>query len=215
MHFVVDICVDDLFILDPENPQVESKYDADNTFFDASSSPLSSSFLNVNNNNSIQMRTKNESAEIESRETVDINDPVSIQARAAGDEVIQAAKQGDLNLLRKLHQEGVNLVVLDENGMTALHHAARNGYENIVGFLLSAAPSSLLNVSENNNGHTALHKAAIHRRHNICSMLASCGASLTKADNQGLTAKQLASQAGDEELAAYLERKSTRIRLAC
>jgi len=91
--------------------------------------------------------------------------------------------------------------------MSALHHASHFGYENIVGFLLSAAPSTLLDLSENESGQTALHKAALHRRHNICSMLATCGASLSKPDNQGLTPKQLAAKAGDEELAAFLERE--------
>lgn len=91
-------------------------------------------------------------------------------------------------------------------GMSALHFASHFGHDTIVGFLLSAAPSALLDLSEKENGQTALHKAALHRRHNICSMLATCGASLSKADNQGLTAKQLAAKAGDDELAAFLER---------
>jgi ankyrin repeat protein len=90
--------------------------------------------------------------------------------------------------------------------MSALHHASRFGYENIVGFLLSAAPPSILDMREHEYGHTALHKAALHCRHNICSMLATCGASLTKADHQGLTAKQLAAKAGDDDLSAFLDR---------
>ncbi|CAG2183779.1 unnamed protein product, partial [Oppiella nova] len=55
------------------------------------------------------------------------------------------------------------------------------------------------------SGHSALHMAAQHRQHNICTMLASYGASLSRGDRQGLTAKQLAIKAGDEELAAFLD----------
>lgn len=92
--------------------------------------------------------------------------------------------------------------------MSALHYAAYYGYENIVGFLLSAAPPSLVELRESQFGHTALMKAALHRRHNICSMLASFGALLSVTDDNGMTAKQLASKAGDDELAAFLERMS-------
>ena len=95
--------------------------------------------------------------------------------------------------------------------MSALHHASHYGYENIVNFLLSAAPADLIDLSEKESGQTALHKAALHRQHNICQMLASWGASLSKLDNQGLTPKQLAAKAGDEELAATLERKASLI----
>ena len=133
--------------------------------------------------------------------------PINTPTQFSHDEVLQSAKHGDLSLLKQLHHKGVSLLAVDEQGMTALHHAARYGYENIVGFLISAAPSTILDLSDNEYGHTALHKAALHRRHNICSMLASRGASLTKLDHQGLTPKQLALKAGDEELANYLQRK--------
>lgn len=94
--------------------------------------------------------------------------------------------------------------------MSALHHASQIGYENIVNYLLSTLTSpekDLIDLPEKVFGQTALHKAAAHRQHKICEMLASWGASLTKPDYQGLTPKQLAVKAGDEVLAANLERK--------
>ena len=94
--------------------------------------------------------------------------------------------------------------------MSALHHASQIGYENIVNYLLSTLTSpdkDLIDLPEKVFGQTALHKAAAFRQHKICEMLASWGASLTKPDKQGLTPKQLAAKAGDEVLAANLQRK--------
>lgn len=259
LHFVVDICTDDLFILDSVDHLNEEKDDTDITsinttssLFESMSSHRKSSVASTisaiqsiqsiqsTNSNSSNSTPTNGSNELKTEQkyneeplistttlsasndniNINVNDdeammktiyksisPINTPTQFSHDEVLQSAKHGDLSLLKQLHHKGVSLLAIDEQGMTALHHAARYGYENIVGFLISAAPSTILDLSDNEYGHTALHKAALHRRHNICSMLASRGASLTKLDHQGLTPKQLALKAGDEELANYLQRK--------
>lgn len=53
-------------------------------------------------------------------------------------------------------------------------------------------------------GQTALHKAAQYKRRSICCMLVAGGATLTVKDRNGNTPRDLALQAEDRDLAAYL-----------
>lgn len=122
-------------------------------------------------------------------------------------EFLEAAKAGDLVGLKRLHEDGSSLTTAEANGMTSLHYAARNGFEHIVQFLLKES-HALMDLC-NDEGQTALHEAAKFRRQRICGMLAVAGCLLSKTDNQGLTAKELALKAGDEHLSAYLDRKSS------
>lgn len=55
------------------------------------------------------------------------------------------------------------------------------------------------------SGQTALHKAASGRQRSICYMLVAAGASLIIQDNNGRTARLLALEMEDRELASYLE----------
>ncbi|GCB72073.1 hypothetical protein scyTo_0006160 [Scyliorhinus torazame] len=56
-------------------------------------------------------------------------------------------------------------------------------------------------------GETALHKAAFHRYRTICRFLIDAGASLMQTDFEGNTPRHKAQEAGDLELAAYLENR--------
>jgi len=118
LHFVVDICTDDLFVLDPENPHSEEKDEID--FFDNASQ---SSLHSVDNNNSI-INTFNQSSGDESstgsrshRSFHISNNPFSVPTDFSQDEVLKAAKHGDLSLLKQLHHKGINLLAIDEKGL--------------------------------------------------------------------------------------------------
>ncbi|XP_052899896.1 eye-specific diacylglycerol kinase [Anopheles moucheti] len=121
------------------------------------------------------------------------------------DAVIKAAKTSDLIMLKDLHLQGYSLLSIDSTGQTALHHGARCGHKDIVRYLISYAPSSIINMIDNESGQTALHKAAAGRQRSICYMLVAGGANLNIQDNDGRTARMLASNADDFELAFYLE----------
>ncbi|XP_046487755.2 eye-specific diacylglycerol kinase [Neodiprion pinetum] len=121
------------------------------------------------------------------------------------DGILKAAKTGDLPALKDLHSKGYSLLSIDVNGQTALHHAARHGHKDIVRYLIACAPSTILNMADNDKGQTALHKAAQQKRRSVCCMLVAGGATLTVRDRHGHTARQLALNAEDRELAAYLE----------
>ncbi|KAK7497166.1 hypothetical protein BaRGS_00011460 [Batillaria attramentaria] len=126
--------------------------------------------------------------------------------------------------LCEAYHKGADLLVTDQYGMTALHHAARFGHKSIVNFLIDngnlffecvrgevscvgyrAAPPVILDMVEHEKGQTALHKAAWYQRRTICHMLVAAGASLTRLDFQGNSPRQQALKAEDKELAAYLE----------
>ncbi|XP_062700197.1 eye-specific diacylglycerol kinase isoform X2 [Aedes albopictus] len=121
------------------------------------------------------------------------------------DAVIKAAKMGDLVMLKDLHMQGYSLLSIDSSGQTALHYAARYGHKDIVRYLISYAPNSIVNMIDNETGQTALHKAASGRQRSICYMLVAAGASLIIQDNNGRTARLLALEMEDRELASYLE----------
>ncbi|CAG2106022.1 unnamed protein product [Medioppia subpectinata] len=204
LHFVVDICTDDLYILDPES-QTDNDDKEDIDFFEATSE---SAFITIQpqcNNISNQSSTDESPTTSLHRPLIKDNPIPNVPKDFSQEEVFYAVKQADLSLLKQLHHKGISLLSVDKKGMSALHHASRLGHENIVSFLLSAAPSDLIEYVELESGHTALHMAAKHRQHGICTMLASYGASLSRGDKQGLTAKQLAAKAGDKDLAAFLE----------
>lgn len=63
-------------------------------------------------------------------------------------------------------------------------------------------------VPSNCRGQTALHKAAQYKRRSICCMLVAGGATLSVKDRQGNTPRDLALQAEDRDLAAYLYSES-------
>ncbi|XP_026747257.1 eye-specific diacylglycerol kinase isoform X2 [Trichoplusia ni] len=121
------------------------------------------------------------------------------------DALLKAAKVGDLRMMKDLHAAGYSLLSIDASGQTALHVAARYGNKEIVKYLIACAPTSILNMRDNERGQTALHKAAAHKRRAICCMLVAGGASLTRHDHAGLTPRHLALRAEDHDLAAYLE----------
>uniref|UniRef100_A0A669P8A1 Uncharacterized protein n=1 Tax=Phasianus colchicus TaxID=9054 RepID=A0A669P8A1_PHACC len=66
-------------------------------------------------------------------------------------------------------------------------------------------PSELLDMTDSETGETALHKAACQRHRAICQLLVDAGASLRKTDSKGKTPRDRAQQAGDPDLASYLE----------
>ncbi|XP_041354079.1 diacylglycerol kinase zeta-like isoform X4 [Gigantopelta aegis] len=129
--------------------------------------------------------------------------PLDKGSRSVG--LIDASKRGDIEKLVESYHDGATLLVTDQYGMTALHHAARFGHKAIVQFLIQSAPPVILDMVDQEKGQTALHKAAWYQRRTICHMLVAAGASLTRTDYQGNTPQQQALKAEDSELAAYLQ----------
>ncbi|CAN0426831.1 unnamed protein product [Lampetra fluviatilis] len=105
------------------------------------------------------------------------------------------------------YKSGEAMLTTDSAGWTVLHHAANLGHKDLVRFILSSGPSELLDMADTETGETALHKAAALHHRTICYYLVEKGASLMKTDLQGNTPQHKAQEAGDPELAAYLENR--------
>uniref|UniRef100_A0A8C4JZS5 Diacylglycerol kinase n=1 Tax=Dromaius novaehollandiae TaxID=8790 RepID=A0A8C4JZS5_DRONO len=93
-------------------------------------------------------------------------------------------------------KKGANLLIQGPDHCSLLHHAAKTGHGEIVKYILEHGESQ---------GETALHKAACQRHRAICQLLVDAGASLRKMDSKGKTPRDRAQQAGDPDLASYLE----------
>ncbi|OAD52615.1 Eye-specific diacylglycerol kinase [Eufriesea mexicana] len=69
----------------------------------------------------------------------------------ASDGILKAAKIGDLQALKELHEKGYSLLSIDSSGQTALHMASRYGHKDIVRYLIACAPPTILNMIDNDN----------------------------------------------------------------
>eukprot|EP00102_Acyrthosiphon_pisum_P010230 XP_008178472.1 PREDICTED: eye-specific diacylglycerol kinase isoform X2 [Acyrthosiphon pisum] len=121
------------------------------------------------------------------------------------DKIIEAAKTGNLNMLRNLFEMGYSLMSINKDGQTALHVASQRGDSNLVRYILANAPSNIVSVKDNLEGQTALHVAVQNGERKICYLLVSAGAPLLAVDKQDRTAQQIAEQTRDYDLAKYLE----------
>ncbi|XP_050427698.1 eye-specific diacylglycerol kinase-like isoform X2 [Adelges cooleyi] len=127
------------------------------------------------------------------------------------EKIIDAAKTGNLNMLRNLFEMGYSLMSTDKDGQTALHVASQRGDSNLVRYILANAPSNIVSVKDNQEGQTALHVAVKNGERKICYLLVSAGAPLQAADKYDRTAQQIAEQIKDYDLAKYLEYRSQQV----
>uniref|UniRef100_A0A8B9BFT5 Diacylglycerol kinase n=1 Tax=Anser brachyrhynchus TaxID=132585 RepID=A0A8B9BFT5_9AVES len=119
--------------------------------------------------------------------------------------LLQAVIAGDLLKFIECCKKGANLLIQGPDHGSLLHHAAKTGHGEIVKYILEHGPSELLDMADSETGETALHKAACQRHRAICQLLVDVGASLRKTDSKGKTPRDRAQQAGDPDLASYLE----------
>ncbi|KAF0311441.1 Diacylglycerol kinase zeta [Amphibalanus amphitrite] len=187
LHFVTDISSEDVYVLDPMAVTSQVSATANNKLkerlFGAGASPTR------------LVRGSSDRSSV----------CFSHLLERSSEEILHAAQSGDLPRVKELHTSGVSLFSVSAMGQTALHLACSAGHKDVVRYLLANAPASAVNMRDNDKGHTALHCAALHGRRTICSMLVASGALLTLADSDGNTARQLALQADDKDLADYLE----------
>ncbi|CAN9508492.1 unnamed protein product [Ophioblennius macclurei] len=165
LHFVTEICQDEVFILDHEVPlgsQASGTGMPDLVVEPSAGTPLT----------------------------------------ADEQELLMAAASGDLSLLSECVRRGVNLLVRDSGGCSALHVASQGGHAPLVSYIVKEGSKVLLDLTDREKGDTALHKAASQKQHAVCRLLVEAGASLHKTNFQGQTPADQAG--GDSELATYL-----------
>uniref|UniRef100_A0A3P8PYA0 Diacylglycerol kinase n=1 Tax=Astatotilapia calliptera TaxID=8154 RepID=A0A3P8PYA0_ASTCA len=167
LHFVTEICQDEVFILDHEAPVVSQGSSAGmpDLVVEPTAGFALSLFLFL-------------------RILVDVENL----------EIVSSCRPLQLS---QCVDRGVNLLVRDSGGCSALHLAAQSGHADLVRYILQQGEKV---------GDTALHKAASGKQHAVCRLLVEGGASLEKTNFQGKTPADQAD--GDAELAAYLSSSS-------
>ena len=111
-------------------------------------------------------------------------------------ELIEASKEGNPEVVKKLIEEGADLNAKTDTGFTALLFASLNGHEKVVDILCKAGAN--LNATTNKE-FTALMLASLNGHKKVVDILCKAGASVIatteKEDNDGeeLTALMIAS----------------------
>eukprot|EP00117_Sycon_ciliatum_P047441 scpid25422/ scgid33884/ Diacylglycerol kinase iota; Diglyceride kinase iota len=118
--------------------------------------------------------------------------------------LVNACKQGNVDIVRGLHELGASLTNFDEQGLMPLHHAVRHNRLSVVVYLLQQLPKARLAVVDMRKRQTALHKAAWYGYMDIAMELVKAGSPLLPRDYEGLTAYQRSLASPNTELHRYL-----------
>ncbi|XP_023609261.1 diacylglycerol kinase iota isoform X1 [Myotis lucifugus] len=210
LHFVMEISQDEVFILDP-----------DMALSQQAGTPPGMPDLVVEQasgmsdwwNPSLRRRMLSDSGlgmitpRFEDSDMKDLSHSHALQSPVSSEDhaILQAVITGDLMKLIESYKNGGSLLIQGPDHCSLLHHAAKTGNGEIVKYILDHGPSELLDMADSETGETALHKAACQRNRAVCQLLVDAGASLRKTDSKGKTPQDRAQQAGDPDLAAYLE----------
>ncbi|XP_066039926.1 diacylglycerol kinase iota isoform X3 [Chamaea fasciata] len=211
LHFVTEISQDEIFILDPEmvmSQQVGTPpgmpdlvVEQATGISDRWNPAARKRMLSDSGLGKISPHYEVPDKQKDASQTHMLQSPVSSEDQA----LLQAVISGDLLKFIECCKKGANLLIHGPDRCSLLHHAAMTGNGEIVKYILEHGPSELLDMTDSETGETALHKAACQRHRAVCQLLVDAGASLRKTDSKGKTPRDRAQQAGDPDLASYLE----------
>ena len=121
-----------------------------------------------------------------------------------GQKLIEAAKKGEVDVVKGLLAQGVDAMFVDEEGRSALYKAIECYQSRVLGCLLQAKGKELLRHKENRWGDTPLHRAAGLGDATIVAQLLAYSLDIEDQQNEGMTALYLAAQHGREEAVELL-----------
>ena len=117
-------------------------------------------------------------------------------------EIHDAAKAGDLAMVKALLKENPNLVLSkDNNDFTPLHYAANEDHKDVVELLL--ANKAEVDAKEK-NGFTPLHAVALFDHKDVAELLLTHGADVNAKANDGSTPLHYAALYGHKDVAELL-----------
>ncbi|KAF4627646.1 hypothetical protein G7Y89_g10507 [Cudoniella acicularis] len=114
--------------------------------------------------------------------------------------LFDAARKGNLVMVKLLHQQGVNIEAKDDEGRTAMIIAAENANNSVMNYLLDSGADI---DAQDNDGRTALHKAASGPVFVFKSLLQR-NPDLEMQTHEGSCALHFAVKSGDEEITRLL-----------
>eukprot|EP00250_Pteridium_aquilinum_P033279 c5402_g1_i1 orf=1-2583(-) len=139
-----------------------------------------------------------------------------VEALEAGEELLRAARRGDVTAVATLlqHGGGKRAWAQDREGWTALHVAAFKGHVQIVHRLLLAGGTKVLEERDA-EGHTPLHCAAEGGSIEVVELLLAMGANPLSASSRGATPAELASALGIMPIAKLLQHRVSNPTVEC
>ncbi|XP_063303650.1 diacylglycerol kinase iota isoform X4 [Pelobates fuscus] len=212
LHFVTEISQDEVFILDPEtsgSPTCGTATGMPDLVVEQPCGPsdwwtptsrkriVSDSCLP----GKVSMSDKTTDTVPDSPTTSTLQSPVSAEEQ----ELVEAVLAGNLAKVTECCDKGTSLRIQGPEKCSLLHLAAMAGHTDIVVYLLQQGPAELLEITDKSTGETALHKAAFHGHGRICQILVDAGSCVIKKDAMGKTPFDKAQEAGDSDLASFLE----------
>jgi len=126
----------------------------------------------------------------------------SVQAEAVSGDVFLAARDGNIEKVRRLIAQGANPNQANENGETPLHAAAVNNHQPIVLFLIQSGANINATTVK---GWTPLHTAARFGAENALSTLMQNGADASGTTDSGQTPAMLARNMGHIRSAGLIQ----------
>ena len=121
---------------------------------------------------------------------------------AAEEKLLQAAYDGNLEIVRQLVSSGVNINCRGNGSQTALLHASFQSHNDVAFFLLDHNAKADV---QNSRGDTPVIDAAASNNLPLLKRLVDAGADINKAENQkGRTALMLASRHNYRGVIEYL-----------
>ncbi|XP_017139867.1 eye-specific diacylglycerol kinase isoform X4 [Drosophila miranda] len=224
LHYICDIAIDDLLILDHELATMPQTPDQERSFAAFSQRQAQTERRQMDQAQGHAPGSTDEDLQIGSKpikvmkwksnkdRLFSFNEDVfgygfSPILEQTSDAILLAAQSGDLNMLRALHEQGYSLQSVNKNGETALHFACKYNHKDIVKYIISCATKRIINMPDKDHGQTALHIAADTTRRELCVMLVAAGASLQARNAEGNTPMMVAFNRNANEIATYLESK--------
>ncbi|XP_054798724.1 protein VAPYRIN-like isoform X2 [Prosopis cineraria] len=124
-----------------------------------------------------------------------------VEIMEQGEEVLDAARHGDVKKLESLLKRGANVEYRDQYGLTALHAAAMKGHREMV-WMLTEAGLDL--ECEDEEGHAPLHMAVGSGDQETIRVLLNKGVNVNATNKKGATPLYMARILGYDAIADFL-----------
>ena len=124
--------------------------------------------------------------------------------------IIEAAKIGNIEVVKLQLKEHVNVNIQDEDGVTALMLASLNGHTQVVELLLKE--NADVNIQKE-NGRTALMLASLNGHTKVVELLLKENADVNIQNKEGVTALMAASQNGHTQIVELLLKENADVNI--